>query len=141
MYLPDVNVWIALAFEAHSLHPAAKVWFDGIGDESCTFCRLTQQGFLRLATNPKAIGEDVLTLNEAWALYDSIVGDPRIRLEPEPVGIEATWRTFTQGDTFSTKVWSDAYLAAFAKTSGLRLVTCDKGFHRYSGLDWVLVKE
>jgi predicted nucleic acid-binding protein len=36
----------------------------------------------------------------------------------------------------------DAYLAAFAMSSGLRLVTLDSDFKTYEaqGLDWVLLK-
>jgi hypothetical protein len=43
MLLPDVNVWLALTFDSHVHHPAAKTWFDGLADEVCFFCRLTQQ--------------------------------------------------------------------------------------------------
>jgi predicted nucleic acid-binding protein len=28
MLLPDVNVWLALTFDSHIHHPAAKKWFD-----------------------------------------------------------------------------------------------------------------
>jgi predicted nucleic acid-binding protein len=54
MFLPDINLWLALAFESHVHHAAAKGWFEGLTSERCSFCRLTQQGFLRLVTNPKA---------------------------------------------------------------------------------------
>ncbi len=49
-YLPDINVWIALAAEKHIHHPAARYWFANLHDERLTFCRLTQLGFLRLLT-------------------------------------------------------------------------------------------
>ena len=59
MQLPDINVWLALAFDSHIHHPDAKKWFDGLADDAiCYFCRLTQLGFLRLATNPKVFGAD-----------------------------------------------------------------------------------
>jgi hypothetical protein len=44
MHLPDINVWLALTFDSHVHHPAAKVWFDALADEHCFFCRMTQQG-------------------------------------------------------------------------------------------------
>src|SRR5258708_31906741 len=50
-YLPDVNVWIALAAERHTLHRAARYWFSNLQDEKLTFWRLTQLGFPRLLTN------------------------------------------------------------------------------------------
>jgi len=55
MYLLDINVWMAIAFNQHQKHTSARTWFDGWPAGSrCYFCRYTQMGFLRLATNPKA---------------------------------------------------------------------------------------
>jgi len=45
--LPDVNVWLALVFNAHAHHPSALAWFNSLSGETCHFCRLTQLGFLR----------------------------------------------------------------------------------------------
>jgi toxin-antitoxin system PIN domain toxin len=131
MFLPDVNVWLALAFESHVHHPVALGWFDSLSDQRCSFCRLTQQGFLRLATNPRAFGDEAVTLAEAWRLYDAFLADPRIGFADEPGGLEPDWREYTGGDTFTPRIWSDAYLAAFARAGGLELVTFDKGFSRY----------
>lgn len=43
--------------------------------------------------------------------------------------------------TSSPKVWMDAYLAAFAITSGLRFVTFDRDFQKFrtQGLDLVIL--
>ncbi len=70
MLLPDVNVWLALTFDSHVHHPAAKTWFDALSGELCLFCRTTQQGFLRLATNAVVFGDSALNLSEAWKKYD-----------------------------------------------------------------------
>ncbi len=71
MHLPDVNVWLALTFDSHVHHPDAKAWFDGLpAGAVCFFCRLTQQGLLRLATNPSVFGQHAVTLPEAWQKYD-----------------------------------------------------------------------
>ncbi|MBY0513717.1 MAG: PIN domain-containing protein [Gemmataceae bacterium] len=138
LLLPDVNVWIAMTFDSHPHHPAAKLWFDALVVD-LLFCRMTQQGFLRLATNPKVAGVHVLTLTEAWQKYDDYLSDPRIGFASEPTGIEAHWRGFSHGGTFSTKVWNDAYLAAFAVAGNYNLITFDKGFARYSGLSLTLL--
>jgi uncharacterized protein len=135
MHLLDVNVWLALSFSSHIHHLAAKSWFDSLPPGSvCNFCRLTQMGFLRLATNAKVFGPDTLTLTQAWASYDAMIGDPRIAFRDEPIQIETHWRSFTQGQTFSTKVWNDAYLAAFALAAGLELVTFDQGFAAFGNV-------
>ena len=54
-YLPDVNVWIALAVSGQVHHRTASVWLEEAGDEIITFCRVTQLGFLRLLTNQRVM--------------------------------------------------------------------------------------
>ena len=88
LLLPDVNVWIAMTFDSHPHHPAAKLWFDAVSDDMF-FCRMTQQGFLRLSTNPSVAGVDALTITEAWQKYDEYLTDPRIAFATEPAGLES----------------------------------------------------
>jgi len=66
--LPDVNLLLALVFERHFHHTQAKAWFDSLQDAQCHICRMTQQGLLLLATNPRVMQEDAVTLSDAWAL-------------------------------------------------------------------------
>jgi toxin-antitoxin system PIN domain toxin len=126
MFLPDINLWLALAFQSHVHHAVAKDWFEGLTSERCSFCRLTQQGFLRLATNPKAFGTEAVTLAEAWLMYDALLGDPRVSFADEPHGVETLWRGYTQHQSFSPNLWSDAYLAAFARAADYELITFNK---------------
>jgi toxin-antitoxin system PIN domain toxin len=135
MQLPDINVWLALAFDSHIHHPAAKAWFDGLADDViCYFCRLTQQGFLRLSTNPKVFGADALTLADAWRKYDEFLSDPRVAYAEEPLEIQRHWRSFTQSQSFAPKVWNDAYLAAFALAGGLELTSFDRALSKYASV-------
>lgn len=95
---------------------------------------MTQQGYLRLASNPQVFRSDALTLAKAWRAYDGLLSDERVCFHDEVAGIEEEWRRHTGKERFSTKIWNDAYLAAFAKKAGVQLVTFDRGFERYSGL-------
>jgi toxin-antitoxin system PIN domain toxin len=139
MFLPDVNLWLALAFESHVHHTAARSWFETPPDRACSFCRMTQLGFLRLATNPKAFGAEAVALRDAWALYDAFLADPRIAYLDEPAGLEPFWRVYTTRETFSPKVWNDAYLAAFARAAGCDVVTFDGGFAQYQGVSCTIL--
>jgi toxin-antitoxin system PIN domain toxin len=135
MHLLDVNVWVALTFASHIYHPDAKNWINGLlSSDVCYFCRTTQQGFLRLATNPSAFGKQALTLPDAWQKYDLMLGDPRIAYAQEPADLEKHWRVFTQTRTYSPQVWNDAYLAAFALAADLGVVTFDKAFVQYASV-------
>ena len=63
-----------------------------------------------------------------------LLGDERICFCEEPPGIEIEWRSLTGKSAFSTKIWNDAFLAAFAISSTLKLVTFDHGFRLYPAL-------
>ena len=93
MLLADVNVWLAMAFRSHLHHVPAKAWFNGLSNETVLFCRLTQQGFLRLATNPQAFPSDAVHLDDAWRLYDTFLSDSRVSFALEPANLESHWRT------------------------------------------------
>ena len=95
---------------------------------------MTQQGYLRLASNPSVFKSDALNLAAAWSAYDSLIRDERVRFEAEPIEVESEWRALTNDENFSVKIWNDAFLAAFAKCSMLEMVTFDRGFRRYDGL-------
>lgn len=134
MFLPDVNFWLALAFESQQHHASARNWMQLAAPRSIFFCRVTQLGFLRLATNLKAFPIDAVPMNQSWRLYDEISADERVGFAEEPDRIEWQLRMYTQLQSFSTNVWTDAYLAAFATTADFELVTFDKGFMQYRNL-------
>lgn len=131
MHLPDINFWLALTFESHEHHESAKAWMASALAESCSFCRVTQMGFLRLSTNRKVFPLDALPLNEAWRAYDKLLSDERVAFAEEPEDLEASWRDATWRKTFSTNLWSDAYLAAFAQAADWEVVTFDQAFAQF----------
>jgi toxin-antitoxin system PIN domain toxin len=131
-YFPDVNVWIALAYEGHQHHLAAAAWFAGVHTETIYFCRLTQIGFLRLLTHPRVMQDEVRHQGAAWRLYDQFRLDPRIEFcpEPDPEQLEENFRGLTSASRSSSRQWPDAYLAAFALVGDLTLVTFDRGLRQ-----------
>jgi toxin-antitoxin system PIN domain toxin len=107
----------------------ARDWFDSLeADVRFSFCRFTQLGLLRLLTAEAVMGEDVVTQREAWALYDRWLKDERVDFVEESPALERSFRARTRLKQAAPKSWADAYLAAFAETSQLALVTFDKGF-------------
>jgi len=131
--LADVNVWIAIASDRHEHHNAARQWFD-----SCiapvVFCRIAQMAFLRLLTNRKVMGDDTLNPKHAVAVYRRLANDERVSFASEPPNTEDAWISLMSMRRASGSTWTDAYLAAFAMTAGLRLVTFDKGMIRWPAL-------
>ena len=142
MALVDSNVWLALALSKHRLHPVARAWLGKQRPRAIVFCRATQQSFLRLLTTSAVFvpyGIPPLGNKAAWSVYEDFRADERIAWAAEPRGVEAHWKKFTQGSTASPKLWMDAYLAAFALAGGNSLVTTDKGFKQFKGLDLLVL--
>ena len=140
--LADVNVWLATLVVEHPHHSAAIGWWraDLLPREGrIAFCRITQLGLLRLLTNEQVMGKQRKTIEEAWALYGQVLSRPAVVFAPEPEGTEAVLAEHCQLGGSSRKFWTDGYLAAFARAGGLGLVTFDRGFRRYAGLDLTLL--
>ncbi len=96
LFFPDLNVWIALSVAAHIHNADAWHWLTLLPRNSkLIFSRYTQIGLLRLLTNQAAMGEQTLTLRQAWEVYERWVGDPRIGLYPEPRGLDVAFRNAT----------------------------------------------
>jgi uncharacterized protein len=110
-YLVDVNVWLAMTLVGHVYQNAAAEWFQGQRTNSMAFCRVTQAGLLRLLTNPKVMGPNVVTPAEAWSLYERFHEDSRVEFLVEPPGIERAWRGQTRSQPRGHNFWTDAYLA------------------------------
>ena len=68
--LPDVNVLIALLWESHLHHRAARRWFRDLDGHWAT-CSITQLGFVRVSSNPKALPE-AIAVQEARAALASL---------------------------------------------------------------------
>jgi toxin-antitoxin system PIN domain toxin len=127
--LLDIGVWLAAIWSGHIHHRPVAEWFDERTDD-LQLCRVTQMGLLRLLSNPAVMGSDVVTRARAWRIIDQLRADDRVRWVGEPVQLEQTWRAISARDDSSHKLWTDDYLAAFAQTAGLTLVTLDKSFER-----------
>lgn len=133
--LVDANVWLALSAGSHVHHTAARDWFDGQLDGACAFCRVTQLALLRHLTNAKIMGPLVQNQQQAWDAYDCLINDPRVIFLTEPPGLDIKFRALSSSTNSSSKLWTDAYLAALAIQTFAQLVTFDRGFQTFAGLD------
>jgi toxin-antitoxin system PIN domain toxin len=130
-FLPDVNVWVALTSDRHIHNRIAANWFDGLGDGQTVFCRVTQMGLLRLLTNSRVMGVDVVSASSAWKVYQALAADSRVYFSAEPPGLEHAWHALTRSLAAGQGFWTDTYLQAFAQLRDLSVVTFDRGFQRF----------
>jgi len=72
------------------------------------------------------MGDEALTLRACWQIFGRWAGTGQVRWAIEPPELEEALRARTTANSIAPKVWTDAYLAAFAETANLTLVTFDK---------------
>jgi predicted nucleic acid-binding protein len=91
-------------------------------------------GLLCLLTNAKAMDSKPLGVREAWEVYRELRLSSGVPLLEEPQGLDEALADLVCGG-LSPRLWTDAYLAAFALAGGHRLVTFDQDFLRSPGLE------
>lgn len=92
-----------------------------------------------MATPPRVLPGDVRSMVDAWRIYDEMMSDERMASAEEPADIAAVRRSLTLRTTFAPNVWTDAYLAPFARSADIQLVTFDRGFGQYPGLKFLVL--
>jgi len=141
-WLPDVNIWLALGLPEHVHHRTVTEWW-GSDDLPIYFCRASQQGVLRILTTAAVLAPyklAPLSNREAQLRMNDMLALERVRVADEPQAIEVDWERYADSGFASPKLWMDAYLAAFARCGGYRLVTTDKAFKQFKGLDVLVLK-
>jgi uncharacterized protein len=123
---PDVNVWLAILHFEHVHHRIAKSWWETDDSDAICFTRITQMSLLRLLTTPAVMNQKPLSMSAAWSAYDRLFEDNRVDYITEPVDVEAKFRSMTESEISSPKVWADAWLLAMAECYGGRVVTFDQ---------------
>lgn len=80
------------------------------------------------------MGNAVLTVGQAWQVYDDWLADPRVDFYPETRDLEATFRRLTSqfASQKAAKAVGDCWLLAFAMGINAALVTFDRGLYDLS---------
>ena len=80
------------------------------------------------------------TPEEIWRAAAGYLQLPDVRFAVEPSGIVAQMQAWSNQPEFPRTGWTDCYLAAAAVLNSSRLVTFDRGFARFTGLDLLLLE-
>lgn len=138
--LPDINVWVALSIKEHPHHTAAMAYWSDLSLARIWFCRVTMLGMVRLLTQKAVAQQAVMTLQQAMDFYAEISALSNVGgVAVEPSEMEVILDQLVSPELPANHL-TDAYLAAFAVCSGLRLVTFDQDFERFHGLSLLRLK-
>jgi toxin-antitoxin system PIN domain toxin len=135
--LLDASVWLPLSAPDHVHHARVRRYWDTESSDSLAFCRVTALALLRLLTNPRVLGEAALDGASAWRALETWLATPRVTFLPESSGLDQVLGGWASEIDVRGGHWTDAYLGAFAVSSGTRLVTFDSDFARFGGLSWL----
>lgn len=122
--LLDVNVLIALFDEAHVHHETAHDWFADNRDGGWATCAITENGFLRVLTHPRAaVADDRATV---FASLRSFCRGRGYAFWRETVSLRDE-TLFDPAVIVSHRQLTDVYLLGLAVRLGGRLATFDGG--------------
>jgi toxin-antitoxin system PIN domain toxin len=111
-HLLDVNVLLAAIWANHPQHGPATVWLEG---KAIVLCPLSELGFVRISTNPKAINSPMAKAR---------AGLEKFAQERKADRIADDLPALDSHSSKSEHV-TDFYLASLAARHGLKLATFD----------------
>jgi toxin-antitoxin system PIN domain toxin len=132
LFFPDLNVWLALSDAGHQHNSRAWAWMGRLAsDTKLIFARYTQIGLLRLLATESVMGDAVLTLGNAWNVYEKWLTDPNVEFYPEPRDVDIAFRRATApfASQKASKAVGDCWLLAFAMEIDATLVTFDRALY------------
>lgn len=127
--LLDVNVLVALAWPNHVHHRLARAWFEKNHDRGWATCSITENGFVRISSNPNVVDE-ARTPTEAVLLLRRLVRVQGHQFWSDDVSLAALADEHVERIRSHRQV-TDAHLLALAGRHGGRLATFDR---RLAGL-------
>lgn len=123
MFLPDVNVLIALAWDDHIHHSRVHAWFKQIAGQAFSTCNITQSGFVRLCLNPKVVHCE-MSIAEVFKKLESFTKHPSHSFcEDGPLQTDLPAWQGVSGHAHVT----DTNLFSIARRHGRKFVTLDGG--------------
>ena len=131
--LPDVNVLVALVWESHMHHAAARQWFGSRGADSFATCSVTQAGFVRVSSNPRALPEAISVGDAAANLAALTRRTDHVFLADHHGFIDNPHIEYMR--IVGYRQVTDAVILGVARQHDARVVTFDAGLAQFGGAD------
>ncbi len=138
--LCDVNVLLAICDEDHAHYETVHAWLNKIESKSqLIVCRFSQLSLLRLLTTSAVMLRKPFNMAGAWRVYETLMVDERMIFLSEPFHMDSVFKAIVPGNPTAPKLWQDAYLAAFAISAQMQLVSLDSDHRQFRNLDLILL--
>ncbi|MEY3734887.1 MAG: hypothetical protein RL347_2246 [Actinomycetota bacterium] len=135
-YLVDVNVVVAVLRSDSDLHAAARAWFLGTAGRAVTIAALpeTLAAAVRILTNTR-IWSQTPTVVEATESVAALVDGAQMTVVGSSPGAWMQFQAIVVSREVAHRDVPDVLLAAQARAMDAQLVTFDRAFGDYPGLD------
>jgi toxin-antitoxin system PIN domain toxin len=114
IHLLDVNVLLAAIWDSHPHHARTFRWLEG---KQISVCPLSELGFIRISTNPKAIHAP---MKKARELLQKFLVERDAGWIPDDLPA-------LNSNPQKTEQVTDLYLVTLAEKHGMKLATLDEG--------------
>ena len=123
--LPDVNVLVALLWERHMHHVAARRWFVALREEPWATCAITQAGFVRVSSNQRIL-PDAIPVRQAVASLGELLDVGEHRLLTDGAGFVDN-ALVPHDRLIGHRQITDAHLVSIARQHDATIATFDRG--------------
>jgi toxin-antitoxin system PIN domain toxin len=130
VHLLDANVLLALGWPSHAHHSRAHEWFSSSAGDGWATCPLTQCAFVRISTNPRAVG-GALAPAQAIAAVARMTSHERHVFWADDLPVASPH--FPAAALRGHQQVTDAYLLALCASRGGRLATFDAAIAAIAG--------
>lgn len=120
MALLDVNVLVALAWDSHVHHHAAKQWFAANAGDGWSSCPATEAGFIRVSSNPQVLPSPIAVAAARGVMAALRTAGEHRFLSDDVSPCDPDYPAIT-----GHRQVTDAQLLALARRRGTRLLTFD----------------
>jgi toxin-antitoxin system PIN domain toxin len=135
--LVDANLLLYATVSDFEQHASARAWLDGQLNAPLRVGMPwpTLLAFLRISTNPRVFPRP-LAMPDAWRRVTTWLDLPNVWIPEPTTRHRELLDAFLTGPASSSKLVSDAHLAAIAISHGLVLCSTDGDFARFEALRW-----
>jgi toxin-antitoxin system PIN domain toxin len=122
VHLLDVNVLLAIHDPMHPLHRRAYRWFQDVQNQGWATCPITENGFVRISSNPRNRGLD-LTPAACAAALSLTCESSNHQFWPDDISVRDLLKSETR---MTHRQFPDLYLLALAIEHGGTFATLDE---------------
>jgi toxin-antitoxin system PIN domain toxin len=137
LILIDANLLLYATISEYDQHATARSWLDQQLNRPVRVGLpwVSLLAFLRISTNPRIFPKP-LSMADAWRRVGRWLDRPNVWIPETTEGHRNVLGGFLRGVANSSKLVSDAHMAALAIEHGLVLCSTDGDFARFHGLRW-----